>query len=72
MTTEQKKIAYYEWVGQMTFLSQLMGEKFKTPKKSDGTAEDDIEVLWNWYQNYNNNLARELNQIRTEVRNATH
>jgi hypothetical protein len=69
MTTAQKHNRYYEWVGQMTFLSQLIGEKFKTPKKSDGTDEDDIEVLWNWYQNYNNNLARELNQIREAIRN---
>jgi len=72
MTTEQKKIAYYEWVGQMTFLSKLIGEKFKTPQKLDGTAEDDIDILWDYYQNYNNNLARELNQLRTEIRNATH
>lgn len=71
MTIEQKKIAYYEWLGQMTFLSKLIGEKFKVLKKSDGTDEDDIEVLWNWYQNYNNNLARELNQIREEIRNAS-
>ena len=70
MTLEQKKIAYYEWVGQMTFLSQLIGEKFKTPKKSDGKPEDDIEVLWKWHQNYNNNLAKELGQIRQELRNA--
>jgi hypothetical protein len=69
MTIEQKKIAYYEWLGQMTFLSKLIGEKFKVLKKSDGTDEDDIEVLWNWYQNYNNNLARELNQIREAIRN---
>jgi hypothetical protein len=70
MTLEQKKIAYYEWVGQMTFLSQLIGEKFKTPKKEDGTPEDDIDILWDYYQNYNNNLAKKLGQIRQELRNA--
>jgi len=69
MTTDQKKNAYYEWVGQMTFLSQLIGEKFKTPKKADGTPEDDIDILWDYYQNYNNNLAKQLGQIRQELRN---
>ena len=71
MTTEQKKSAYYEWVGQRIFLSQLIGEKFKEPLKADGkTKEDDVDVLWDFYQNYNIRQAQELQRLREELRNA--
>ena len=70
MTTAQKHNRYYEWVGQMRFLTLLIGETFQEPLKADGTKETDIDILWDFYQNYNNNLAKELGEIRKEIRNA--
>lgn len=71
MTETQKKNRYYEWVGQMQFLSLLIGEKFTEPVKADGkTKEDDIEILWDFYINYNRNKMKELAQLREELRNA--
>ena len=60
MTLAEKREAYETWAEGMAFLQQLIGEKFHVLKKLDGTPEDDTETLWNWYQNYNNNLAKEL------------
>jgi hypothetical protein len=60
MTTEYKKATYDQWVENMEFMYKLIGEKFKQPVKPNGKPEDDVEILWNWYQNYNNNLAKEL------------
>ena len=70
MTETQKKNRYYEWVGQMRFLSLLIGETFQEPLKADGTKETDMEILWDFYQNYNVRLAQELQQLREELRNA--
>lgn len=70
MTETQKKKFYYEWESQMTFLSSLIGEKFKRLLKDDGTPEDDIEKLWDFKQNYNLRLGQELQALREELRNA--
>jgi hypothetical protein len=70
MTETQKKNRYYEWVGQMRFLSLLIGETFQEPLKADGTKETDMEILWDFYINYNNRQMAELNKLREEVRNA--
>jgi hypothetical protein len=68
MSTEQKKNRYYEWVGQMQFLSLLIGEKFEEPIKEDGTKEDDIDILWDFYINYNKRRMEELAGLRAELR----
>lgn len=70
MTQEQKKNMYYEWVGQMNFLSMLIGEKFEEPTKADGTKEDDVDVLWDFYINYNRRKMEEIAELRKELRNA--
>jgi hypothetical protein len=68
MSTEQKKNRYYEWVGQMQFLSLLIGEKFEEPVKEDGAKEDDIDILWDFYINYNKRKMEELAELRAELR----
>jgi hypothetical protein len=70
MTETQKHNRYYEWVGQMRFLSLLIGETFQEPLKADGTKETDMEILWDFYINYNKRKMEELAQLREEVRNA--
>jgi hypothetical protein len=49
MTTEQKAKRYKQWVRNRRALSILLGQEFEEPIKEDGSYEDNIDVLWDFY-----------------------
>jgi hypothetical protein len=49
MTTEQKAKRYNQWVRNRRALSILLGQEFEEPIKEDGSYEDNIDVLWDFY-----------------------
>jgi len=49
MTNEQKRNRYNQWVRNRRALSILLGREFEEPIKEDGSYEDNIDVLWDFY-----------------------
>lgn len=49
MTPEQKMRRYKTWVLNRRALSILLGKEFEEPIKEDGSYEDNIDVLWDFY-----------------------
>jgi hypothetical protein len=60
MTDEQKKHRYYNWVREQRCLSLMLGTTWEEPVKEDGTDEDDINILWDFYVN---TIKRQLDEI---------
>jgi hypothetical protein len=60
MTDEQKKHRYYNWVREQRCLSLMLGKTWEEPVKEDGTDEDDINILWNFYTS---TIKRQLDEL---------
>ena len=51
MTSEQKIKRYDQWVRNQRAARILFGTPFEEPVKEDGSCEDDIDILWDFYIN---------------------
>ena len=51
MTPEQKIKRYHEWVRNRRAERLLFGTPFEEPVREDGSYEDDINILWDFYIN---------------------
>jgi hypothetical protein len=71
MTDEQKKHRYYNWVREQRCLSLMLGKTWEEPVKEDGTDEDDINILWDFYVNYIRTKMQELADSLTELERKT-
>lgn len=69
MTLEEKKVTYWKWVNDMTFLNMMANMGLPKKHRSDFQSElpdtDDVETQYQFMLNYNTNKAKELNRLRS-------
>jgi hypothetical protein len=51
---------YEQWAGNRRAERLLFGTPFEEPIKEDGSREDDIDILWDFYIN---TIKRQLNEL---------
>jgi hypothetical protein len=64
MTPEQKIQRYEQWAGNRRAERLLFGTPFEEPVKEDGSREDNIDILWDFYIN---TIKRQLNELAIKL-----
>lgn len=66
MTTEQKKLEYWKWVNNMVLINDMTNMFLPKKLQSDFQEElpntEDVDVLYDFMLNYNNNKAKQLRE----------